>query len=241
MPNNLPDEPALVHQTIQASVVERLRQMILSRRLLPGQRLAQDELARLLGVSRTPIREALHRLASEGLVTLSPYRGASVANFSVADLEEIYAVRLALESYAARLAAQSITEQELDRLEDLLHVMQHAFEQHNFNLLLEAHHEFHATLYAASKKQRLSSLASQYLKLTDVYQRMALSLGRGAKDPVVEHGEILEALRRRDAEQVEQMIRTHLRMTVEELQALFDHGPADPAAGSFPADRKGGA
>ena len=224
------DEPILVHQTIQESVVDHLRNMILMRRLSPGERLAQDELAKQLGVSRTPIREALHRLASEGLVTISPYRGASVAKFSLSDLEEIYAVRSALESHAAHLSAQRITDEELEQLEGLLRQMEKAFREKDMPLLLEAHHQFHASVYAASKRKRLYGLAIQYLKLTDVYQRMALALGRGAKDPVVEHGEILAALGRRDADAAGHLIRIHLQMTVSELLELFHEGQAGQGA-----------
>src|SRR5690554_6210577 len=93
----------LAIQSVQEAVVSHLRNLILSGALPPGQHLVQEELSELLGVSRTPIREALNRLASEGLVTISTYKGASVARFSTDDLTGVYSIRAGLESYATYL------------------------------------------------------------------------------------------------------------------------------------------
>jgi len=221
MLQNTSNESVLVRQTAQEAVVEHLRTQILSRQLAPGERLVQNEIAEQLGVSRTPIREALHRLAHEGLVVLSSYKGASVAEFSRLDLVEIYTIRTALESHAAHLAAQHITPEEIDGLETLLDQMKSAFEAQDLTLLTEAHHQFHAALYAASRRPRLYELTIQYLSLADVYQRMALTLGRAARDPIIEHVEIMAALRERDADRVAHLTRMHLRITAAELAELF--------------------
>ena len=114
------------HRTAQESVATRLRHLILSRELRPGERLVQSKLAEQLGVSRTPIREALHSLESDGLVKLSPHKGASVADLSISDLENIYNIRIAIEGYGAYLAAQSITDEDLERLKALVRRMRKA-------------------------------------------------------------------------------------------------------------------
>jgi len=222
-------DSTLVVQTVQEAVVERLRHLILSGQLRPGQRLVQDELASRLGVSRTPIREALQNLAHEGLVTLSSYKGASVAPFSLADLTEVYTIRCALESHATYLAAQRIGEQDLAGLADLLQAMALAFQRKDLDRLLQAHGQFHASIYAAAGSPRLCELTLKYLGLADVYQRMALSLGRGAKDPVVEHQDLLCTLQQHDAEAAGRLMRSHLEATASELLELFgQHG--DPKA-----------
>jgi DNA-binding GntR family transcriptional regulator len=218
---------AFVFQTMQGAVLDHLRHLILSRQLLPGERLVQGDLAERLGVSRTPIREALHRLAHEGLVTLSSYKGATVAQFSAADLEDVFAVRIALESYATSLAAQGITAEGLARLEGLLHDMAEAFHLQDPERLREAHHRFHAGIYAAANRPRLYALAVQYLDQANVYQRMALSLGRGARDPIAEHQDLLETLRRHDADAAGCLMRAHLEFTARELLELFDREAAD--------------
>ena len=207
----------LVVQTMQEAAVERLRNLILSGHLAPGQRLLQEELAEKLGMSRTPIREALQRLATEGLVNISSYKGASVAKFSDSDLVEVYSVRIALESYAAALATQKITDEDLERLEVLMKEMGEAFQSKVFEDLLEAHHKLHASIYAIAGRQRLYEIIIQYLGLSNLYQRMALSLGRGANDPIIEHIDILNTLRSRDAEAAGRILRTHLELTMAEV------------------------
>jgi len=221
MNNPNPTPTVLALQTVQESVVAHLRELILSGKLAPGQRLVQDELAVQLGVSRTPIREALHRLALEGFVTLSKYRGASVAQFSPEGLVEIYTVRVALESQAVYLAAGQIRDDELGRLEQLMEAMGAAFRKKDFERLLGAHRSFHIEMYATSRRTRLQELILRHLDLTDVYQRMALSLGRGASDPVAEHAALLHTLRARDPEAASRLIRTHLEDTLAELLELF--------------------
>ena len=211
----------LVIQTMQKAAVEHLRSLILSGQLAPGQRLLQEELAEKLGISRTPIREALQQLASEGLVNISSYKGASVAEFSGSDLVEIYSVRIALESYAASLATQNITDADLEQLEVLMKEMGRAFQNKDFDLLLEAHHQLHANIYAIAGRQRLFESIVQYLDLSSRYQRLALSVGRGANDPIKEHTDILETLRSRDAEAAGRILRTHLELTMTELLDAF--------------------
>lgn len=213
--------PALVHQTMQESAVDHLRQLILSRQLEPGQRLVQTELAQQLGVSRTPVREALHKLAAEGLVVFSSYKGAAVVEFSGAELKEIFTVRAALENHATYLAAQRISSTEIEDLRTKLDQMETAFANQDFLQLLQIHQEFHAGIYAAAKQQRLYDLAIQYFELGNVYQQMALSLGRGAKDPVVEHLEILNALERKEGQRARQLVQSHVELTISELLELF--------------------
>ena len=216
----------LIIQTVQEAVVGHLRNLILTGQLVPGQRLLQEELAEKLGISRTPIREALQQLANQGLVNISSYKGASVARFSAPEMIEIYSVRIALESYAASLATEKVTDEDLERLETLMQEMGKAVLNRDFEHLVEAHHEFHASIYAIAGKQRLYEHIIQYLDLTNLYQRMALSLGRGADDPIKEHSDMLETLRRRDAEAIGRMVRIHLELTMTELLDIFKEQPA---------------
>ncbi|MGH2627988.1 MAG: GntR family transcriptional regulator, partial [Anaerolineales bacterium] len=162
-----PSEPKVVH---------RLRHLILSRQLRPGERLVQSDLAEQLGVSRTPIREALHRLASDGLVTIAPHKGATVAKFLLSDLEEIYSVRIALEGYAAYLAAQHITDEDLAKLDRLLEEMEQAFQASDRARLLEVNRKFDTGIYAASRQPRLCELIVKHIELADLYRRLYFSL-----------------------------------------------------------------
>jgi DNA-binding GntR family transcriptional regulator len=103
--------------------------------------------------------------------------------------------------------------------------MGNAFQNKEFEHLLEAHHKLHANIYAIAGKQRLYEHIIQYLYLTNLYQRMALSLGRGAEDPIKEHIDMLETLRKRDAEGIGRMVRLHLELTMTELLDIFKEQP----------------
>jgi DNA-binding GntR family transcriptional regulator len=203
---------------MRVSVTDHLRSLILSRELKPGERLVQSELAERLGVSRTPIREALQKLASEGLVTFSPYKGATVAELSLADVEDIYSVRTALECHAGYLAAQRITAEELEQLETLLCEMEAAFEQGELLHMMELNRQFNSTLFSASQQPRLCELAVKYMHLADLYRRIHFSIERLAADCIVEHRQLLEALRGRDAGAVEALTRQQVARSVSALK-----------------------
>lgn len=238
MSDDGPNNEFILHQTIQESVAEYIRTRIMERDYKPGEHLVQDELAEQLGVSRTPIREALQKLASEGYVVLSPHRGASVADFSLEELEAIYSVRIGLESYAAYLAAQRITDDELDELDAHLRAMDRVNEQGDIDRLIALNRDFHIAIYAAARQQRLSDLIINYLDLAERYRRIFHSLKNRAEHTVDEHQEQLDALRAHDADLATRLTREHLEQTASALVAAFlkrqEHGAdgfADGAAG----------
>jgi len=222
MPRLNIDKPLINLLTRQEAVVDSIRKMILCGELLPGQHLVQDDLARQFGVSRTPIREALTRLAHEGLVSMSSYKGASVTQFSSQDLVNIYSVRAALESYATYLAALRFGDEQVAQLEGLMAEMNQAFHQNDFERLVTTHEQFHLAIYAAAQTQLLYNLIVNYLGLSSVYQRLALSMGRGAKDPIKEHQDILEMLRYQEADAACGLIRSHLQDTMSELLEILN-------------------
>lgn len=210
---------------MQESVADLLRERIIARQFKPGERLIQDEIADLLGISRTPVRDALQKLAAEGFVTFSPHKGAFVTDFSTNELQEIYAVRIALESYAARLAAERITDAELLQLDALLAQMAQAREQASFSLLFELNRKFHMAIYAAARQQRLFELIANYLELAQRYRLMFHRLENRAEHTVDEHQEILTALRRHDAGAADRLTRAHLQQTQVALIAAMEAHP----------------
>jgi DNA-binding GntR family transcriptional regulator len=221
MTDDSPNTQLILHQTIQESVADYIRARIMAREYRPGERLVQDELAEQLGVSRTPIREALQKLASEGYVVLSPHRGASVADFSLEELEEIYSVRIGLESYAAYLAAQRITEEELGELEAHLRKMDRVNERGDVKQLIRLNRGFHVAIYAAARQPRLYDLIINYLDLAERYRRIFHSLTNRAEHTVDEHQELFDALRCHDAELATRLTREHLEQTASALVAAL--------------------
>ena len=202
-------------------VVDRLRALILSRAVRPGERLVQSELAEQLGVSRTPIREALQKLESDGLVTLSPHRGASVADLSLSELEGIYSVRIAIEGYGAFLAAQNITSKELEQLDTLLRAMKVVFEQGDRWRLLETNRQFYALLYAIADRPRLYELIMKHLDLASLYRQMAFAIDHYYRHTIADHEELLATFRQHDPEAAERLTRSQLQQTLVSLLAFL--------------------
>jgi DNA-binding GntR family transcriptional regulator len=206
---------------MRVSVTDRLRSLILENHLPSGARLVQSEIADKLGVSRTPVREALQELASEGLVRLLPYRGAVVSEVSLADLEELYAVRIALEGYSVNLAAQLITDEQLEELETYLHRMHTALEQGEISTLMELNFQFNSALFAASKQSLLCEAAIKAMRAANRYRRFHFSVERLAAAAIAEHWELLAVLRKRDSEAAERLDRHQAARSIAALRELF--------------------
>jgi DNA-binding GntR family transcriptional regulator len=204
-------------RTVQDSVFARLRSMILSRSLKSGEKLNQSELAGRLGVSRTPIREALYQLSAEGFVTFSPHKGASVADFSLEELREIYAVRIPLESYAAYLAVPRLSRADLDRLVELVDRMRVMYQRGDRLRLLEVNREFYSVLYRAAGRRRLYEMIMTHLDLAGMYRRMAFTLDSQYETTVSDHEQLMRALEQRDPVSAERLTRVALEKTAADL------------------------
>ncbi|HVA40548.1 MAG TPA: GntR family transcriptional regulator [Candidatus Binataceae bacterium] len=196
------------HQGAAAQVHQILRQALLQSKFPAGERLIETQLAEMLGVSRTPIREALSKLEAEGLVEAAPSGGVVVRDLQ-AELVEIYGLRQRLEGYAAALAATQITDGELAALDD---VRQQAFamiDQPSPERRAELNNRFHGLLTEASHSPRLLRLVNDYRDyfLTPefiLYYDRATGVRQHEQ-----HREIVEALRRHDAERCEQLVKDH--------------------------------
>jgi DNA-binding GntR family transcriptional regulator len=218
------DELTLQHNTVLKAVVNKLRMLILTRRLKPGERLVQTELADQLGVSRTPVREALHQLAVEGLVTISPYKGASVAALSLEELQEIYTVRIALESYAARLVVRNITDSEIKVLKQLLHQMIKVHAKEEREELLEINRQFYLKFFEATRQQRLYDMIVNHLDLSHQYRRLAFYLDYTMTTTIQEHQKLIELLEKRDESGIEALFRIGLEAVEKDLTRSLESG-----------------
>jgi DNA-binding GntR family transcriptional regulator len=157
-------QPLREHQDLTERVYEEIRRRIVHRELLPEQRLVTDDLARLLGVSRTPVKLALQRLAVEGLVNEAPRRGASVAGLSAVDIEELFDLRLMYELHAAERAVPRLTPDRLQALRTIIDTLSHLSVDDtftNYDAFVAADHRFHATLVGFADNRRLIRLYEQ--------------------------------------------------------------------------------
>jgi DNA-binding GntR family transcriptional regulator len=191
----------------------KLVEAITSGEFEPGERLSEAELARQLGISRGPLREALGRLEGR-LVTRTPRIGVRVIEFSRADLEQLFFVREALEGMAARLAAEKMTDAELDAVSELLsqHANQPALAAGEAYLQRSKDEDFHFAIARAARCERIEQLL-----LDEVYYQLRIHRLRSSTRPgrahaaLSEHRDILAALQARNPDQAEEAMRRHIR------------------------------
>ena len=212
----------LENLTLWQRVHERLREQILSGELEPGAELAEVALSAQLGVSRGPVREALGRLASEGLVIVRPRRGAVVRSLSKEEFLELYQVREALESMAVRLAVPRLRAQDFDELQRLNETMARHAERDEVAQFFEANVAFHGRLLEASGNTKLQELYRQLVGQLGRYWLRSLTLRGNLQRSVAEHAAILRAAKRGDAERAADLMGEHIRVPQRSLKRLSD-------------------
>lgn len=199
-------------------ITDRLREAIVSGSLQPGDRLLQEELAERLGVSRMPVREALRRLEAEGLVVLQPYRGALVADLSSLELQEIYEIRIALETLALRLGIPNMDVVKLDAIEVTLRQMDAEDDSSSW---LNLNTEFHTYLYESAERPLLIDHIKSLRNKSDRFLRLFASRRDRTKQAQREHWAIFNACQKRHIEEACQLLQEHLHGTVASLAATL--------------------
>ncbi|MCP3800491.1 GntR family transcriptional regulator [Allokutzneria sp. A3M-2-11 16] len=189
---------------------EVVRTAILDGSYPPGERLGEVELAEALGISRTPIREALRRLEVEGLVEVLPHRGARVASWSREDLDEIYELRILLESFAAARAASRISDGELGRMDELREEMDRAVHSGDVERIAACNAEFHGIIRRAASSTRLVTMLNAVIQLPLVLQTFHRYTHEDLQRSVAHHGELVHAFRARDPAWAESVMRSHV-------------------------------
>ena len=196
-------------------VFQTLRQAILKGELQPGERLMEIKLAETLGVSRTPIREAIRKLELEGLVIMVPRKGAYVAGVSMKDIHEVYEVRAALEMLAVSLAAERITDEELDALERQVLKESEAeasedTDEHTLDNIVYIDTTFHDIIYQAANNQRLVQFLNILQEQLQRFRAASLSRPGRSKTALEEHKQIIEALSERNGELAAKLAKEHI-------------------------------
>lgn len=190
-------------------VFERLHLEILRNRLRPGDPLRQEEITERMGVSRTPVREAIQRLQAEGLVTFVPRRGAVVSTIDHKRIEEIYEIRGRLESFAAGLAVDHMTERLESKLKKLVQEMEKLDPETDLEKALEKNREFHYLIYSAAGNETLVEMIGQLWKHIQRLRSFYLLTPNGYQESTAEHRLILEAILAKDRTKVEECVREH--------------------------------
>lgn len=186
------------HQTLREKILENIRDAILKGSLKAGEHVSEPDLAERYGISRTPIREAFRQLESEGYLTVVPRKGAVVTALSERDVSEFYEIKSMLEGYAAQLAADKLTDREIDRLATINNRLSSLAADGDVKTFFRVHNEFHELFIRASGNNKLLELIQQMLKKFNRLRIASLSLPGRMEISVQEHEKIIEAFRARD-------------------------------------------
>lgn len=213
--------------SLEEMVFSRLEEEILSGELERGAALGEIALSKRLGVSRTPIRGALHRLAEEGLVEIHPNRGATVVGINIDDLVDIYTIRERLEGLASALAAKRTTPEEIKRLSEAVELAEFYISKNDTEHIKELDTVFHSIIYSASGSRFLARTLSELHRKIISYRKRSLSVPGRLEKTAEEHREILEAIKRGDADEADRLTSLHIRRALENMITAFDSGEGE--------------
>lgn len=216
---NLPAQP-LENRTLREQVADHLRREILAERLPPGSELGEVALARSLGISRGPLREALGQLAAEGLVRIVPRRGAVVRRLSRQEFIDAYQVREALESLAIKLAVPLLTQAEKEELHAMCEQMEKAAAADDVDGFFEINRQFHARLVHASGNQKLEEVHGQLVAQMAGLMKKSVELRGGTQQSAAEHRAILAAVDAGDPDRAARLLEEHIEVPQRVLRSF---------------------
>jgi len=198
-------------------VFDVLMSAIMQGQLSPGERLLEVQLADEMGVSRTPVREAIRRLELEGFVVMVPRKGAYVAGLSIKDVEEVYEIRTVLETLAVHLAAQRMQPADYKQLDELAEKMCATWQEGNVDNWVSMDAAFHELLYKFSRNERLVAMMGNIMEQLSRYRIISLANVEVRHNSLSEHQELIEALKRHDSEAAGKAAAKHIENTKQTL------------------------
>lgn len=213
-------DDAVKQYNLSGRVFHKIREDILAGKYLPNDELREKAIADELGVSRTPVREAIRQLELEGLVTIIPNKGALVVGISKKDIQDIYEIRSKLEGLCARWATRNMTAEQLDELDENIYLSEFHIQKQHFEQVLELDNRFHENLYRASNSKMLDHVLSDFHHYVERVRKITLSKPKRAEKSIEEHKKILEAIRNRDEQKAEQLANEHIMNTIQNMDSV---------------------
>ena len=195
------------HQTLREKILETIRDAILKGTMKPGERVSEPDLAERFGISRTPIREAFRQLESEGYLHVVPRKGAVVASLSERDIEEFYAIKIILEGFAARMAADKLTDKDIDRLESINERLEKTKDEGDVKKFFRVHNEFHELFIKAAGNDKLYDMINQLVMKFSRLRLASLSQPGRMEISVEEHRNMIQAFRNHDGKRADSLVR----------------------------------
>jgi DNA-binding GntR family transcriptional regulator len=197
-------------KSLREEVYDSLKKSILHGKLKGGQRLIEETLANQIGISRTPVREAFHKLERDDLVTRLPKGGFAVREFTKEDVEEIFGIRSALESYASYLATIHISPEKISQLEKKVKESKNALDKGDDEKVVQLNTEFHDLLYKSCKSKKLFEMINNFRDYFFRYRPFLLRTEKGVDYSIEDHRRMLEAMKKKNPRLVERLVRNHL-------------------------------
>ncbi|MFC5407586.1 GntR family transcriptional regulator [Cohnella soli] len=204
---------------MSVDLVEYIKQQILDGMLNPGDRIVETKVAKELGISQTPVREAIRQLSGEGIITIVPNKGPMVRTFDMKDIFEVYSLRSMLEGLAIRLAVQHAADEEIEELVRFFDEMKRKMVDEDVESLLQESIHLHQSIIRLSNHSRLSA---SYDSITFHISLAGRILGRVStkQKEVDQHAELIDALVRRDPDHAEKIMRMHILRSFNEFREL---------------------
>lgn len=208
-------------QTLRERIVNILRESIIKGTLKPGERVAESDLAEKYGISRTPIREAFRQLETEGFLKVIPRRGAEVTSLTEEDVRDFYEVKSLLESYAAKVATDRLTEKDIKRLEMLNSSMDRFARNDDIKSFFKADNEFHDIFIQKCGNDKLCNIIQNLLQQFQRFRIASFVIKGRMEVSVDQHREIIKACCDRDSNLVEQLVKRNAEYSAKLLTQRF--------------------
>ena len=206
------------HYSLGGKVFQQLKNSILAGEFENGAELREIALAKKLGVSRTPVREALRQLEQEGLVEIYPNRGAYVKGITYKDVEDIFRIRARLEGLCAEMAVSSITHEQLDKLDEIILLSKFYEEKKDMEHLLKVDSQFHEVMFESCGSKMLEHQLKDYHQYVQKARLRSLKRQERAKKSTQEHEEILLAIKDRDAKRADELATRHILNAIANIR-----------------------
>lgn len=203
--------------SLRGRVFHKIREDILSGEYHQNEELKEASIGNELGVSRTPVREALRQLELEGLVNIIPNKGAYVTGISAKDIQDIYVIRSYLEGLCAKWACEYITKPQLEELDEIIYLSEFHAKKEHYDQLLELDNRFHEVLYEASNSKILDHVLSDFHHYVQRVRKVTLSSMARVNDSNAEHRAIVEVLKEKDGERAEVLAHEHMLNTIKNI------------------------
>jgi DNA-binding GntR family transcriptional regulator len=214
------DDKESLHVRLSEKAYRLIKQKVITLELPPSAVIDEQVLMRELDLGRTPIREALQRLDSEGLVNIVPRRGTFVSDISITDLQAIFELRTVLEGFCARLAAQRITDEQIAKMESVLRDLERV-DGGDHRALMSLDKRFHSLLYAAADNEFLAATLDRLYDLSLRLWHLVLNHLEGVRHSIEQNGRVIDALREGDGAGAAALMQEHIVEFQQKIKAVL--------------------